>query len=127
MERRGRDGGGDRRDNSNRGGQNQWDFGPLGHDYTRAPDDTVDLAPGFLDEVNDLIRQRLEAKLSRRFDEADRIQNQLEDDFRVLVHDGRKQWRGDSGDFNKYQRQGGPEAEVSILRPPLIFQLRHFF
>ena len=26
-------------------------------------------------------------------------------------HDGRKQWRGDNGDFNKYQRQGSPEAE----------------
>ena len=44
-----------------RGGQMkqpQWDFGPLGHDYERAPDDNADLTEGFLEEVNDLIRRR---------------------------------------------------------------------
>ncbi|GMH65618.1 hypothetical protein TL16_g04244 [Triparma laevis f. inornata] len=101
--------GGGRRDNysDNRGqGPPQWDFGPLGHDYERAPDDAAELSDDFVAEVNDLIRQRLEAKLKRNFQEADSIQNQLEADFKVVVHDGRKQWRGDDGDFNKYQRQG---------------------
>ncbi|GMI15914.1 hypothetical protein TrVE_jg8850 [Triparma verrucosa] len=110
VENRGRGGNNRGRDNYNAPGnpQNQWDFGPLGHDYERAPDDTAELSEDFVAEINDLIRLRLEAKLKRNFQEADSIQNQLEADFRVLVHDGRKQWRGDDGDFNKYQRQGVP-------------------
>ena len=45
------------------------DFGPLGHDYTRAPDDKTELTEEVEAEINELIRKRLEAKMARRFEE----------------------------------------------------------
>ncbi len=42
------------------------DFGPLGHDYTRANDDKSELSEEVLGEINELLRKRLEAKMSRR-------------------------------------------------------------
>lgn len=43
------------------------DFGPLGHDYTRATDDKTELTDEVEAEINELIRKRLEAKMSRRW------------------------------------------------------------
>ena len=43
------------------------DFGPLGHDYTRATDDKTELTEEVEAEINELIRKRLEAKMSRRW------------------------------------------------------------
>ena len=42
-------------------------FGPLGHDYTRAADDKTELTEEATAEINELIRKRLEAKMSRRW------------------------------------------------------------
>ena len=39
------------------------DFGPLGHDYTRATDDESDLDEEQLATINRLLAERLEAKL----------------------------------------------------------------
>ena len=42
-------------------------FGPLGHDYTRAADDKAELTEEATTEINELIRKRLEAKMARRW------------------------------------------------------------
>ena len=42
-------------------------FGPLGHDYTRAADDKAKLTEEATTEINELIRKRLEAKMARRW------------------------------------------------------------
>ena len=42
-------------------------FGPLGHDYTRAADDKTELTEEGTAEINELIRKRLEAKMARRW------------------------------------------------------------
>jgi len=44
--------------------QKTFDFGPNGHDYVRNEKDTSDLSDEKVDEINDLLRQRLEAKVS---------------------------------------------------------------
>ena len=51
------------------------DFGPLGHDYTRAPDDKMELTEEVEAEINELIRKRLEAKMARRFEEVNPYPN----------------------------------------------------
>jgi SAP domain len=49
-------------------------------------------------EINNLLAERLRAKMSRSFDDADRLQRQLHD-AGVKVHDGRKEWRADGMSF----------------------------
>ena len=53
------------------------DFGPSGHDYTRAEDDGAELAESELNDINELLRRRLEAKLGRDFVEADTLLEEL--------------------------------------------------
>ena len=52
------------------------DFGELGHDYERSPEDTADL-PMPESKINELLAERLQAKLIRDFQVADQIQEDL--------------------------------------------------
>ena len=73
------------------------EFGPDGHDYERAEDDETDLdamVPGGLAKVNELLSQRLVAKLARDFATADGIRDELRG-YGVDAHDGSKSWRAD--------------------------------
>ena len=51
-----------------------------------------------LQEIHPLIAQRIECKLTKRFREADEIQQTLYESG-VKVHDKLRQWRADSGVF----------------------------
>ena len=66
----------------------------------------------------------MQAKLTRDFEEADRIQIALETELGVLVNDGRKEWRADGGDFNVYERLGRPgpgeDADLESKVTPLL-------
>ena len=86
------------------------DFGPTGHDYIESPDAgpvTADISEG---EINELIAARLRAKMSRDFDEADRLQSELTD-AGVYVHDGMKEWRADGVMFGDYANGDRPGRE----------------
>jgi len=98
------------------------DFGPLGHDYTRANDDKSELSEEVLGEINELLRKRLEAKMSRRFEEADGYYSELKDKYNVNVYDGKKKsWRADGGKWTApgYARAQGDEGEVADLEAVL--------
>ena len=87
------------------------DFGPRGHDYEQAGDQ-IDPAYCTLTEpeIDSLLAERLQAKMSRDFDTADEIQKHLKDQG-VLVMDGFKQWRADGKEWERSQRaewQPGP-------------------
>ena len=56
-----------------RSGPRLRNFGTVGHDYTRADDDFSILGREALGGINDLLRERLKAKMARRFQEADRL------------------------------------------------------
>ena len=43
------------------------DYGPLGHDYMRAEDDERELSEEDLGRINELLKDRLEAKLKKRY------------------------------------------------------------
>jgi len=78
------------------------DFGPTGHDYILSSDAGPNTSSLSIDEINSMLAQRLEAKMSRKFNIADSIQMELVDSG-VFVHDGMKEWRPDGmpyGDFN---------------------------
>ena len=65
-------------------------FDDRGHDYDRA-------APGLALEIDDaavhaLLAQRLKAKLSKNFGEADSIRDELQRDHNVAVHDATRSW-----------------------------------
>jgi cysteinyl-tRNA synthetase len=53
------------------------DFGPAGHDYVRAEDDEAVLSESEQSDIDELLRRRLEAKLSREFEEADALLEEL--------------------------------------------------
>ena len=90
------------------------DFGPNGHDYdlvTEAGPNVSDLSDP---EIHDLIAERLQCKLARDFQTADRIQEQLFSSG-VAVHDGMKLWRADGegfGDMENSGRSGKPGREA---------------
>lgn len=112
--------GGDRDGGSGRRQRPPKDFGPTGHDYSKSPDagpNTVDASES---EINELIAARLQAKMSRNFDEADRIQNELTD-VGVYVHDGMKEWRADGvmfGDYANGDRPGRVRGSRSDREQP---------
>jgi len=88
------------------------EFGPAGHDYSRAEDDGAELNDEEAEAVDDLLRRRLQAKLARRFEEADELLEELRD-MGVQVNDGRKAWRADGGSFDvaPYRQVGGALRE----------------
>ncbi|GMI34224.1 hypothetical protein TrCOL_g13831 [Triparma columacea] len=105
---RGQRGGGRGRNQYDRP-QRQFDFGPTGHDYVRNEKDESVLSDEKIEEIDALLAERLQAKLTRKFDIADGIQIRLEEEFDVVVHDGYKEWRGDGSDFaykTAYERAG---------------------
>ena len=57
------------------------------------------------DEINALLAERLQCKLSRNYPEADRIQGELAS-LGVYVHDAIKEWRGDGVMFGDYNNNG---------------------
>lgn len=86
------------------------DFGPKGHDYERSPDAGPITASITEAEINELIAARLQCKMSRRFDEADRIQVELTSNG-VYIHDARKEWRADGVMFGDYANGDRPGKE----------------
>ena len=83
---RGRGRGGGRGYNGRRNGYN-----PYGHDYVR--DTEADNSNIDIDQVNDLIAERVAARKERRFDEADVIRDQLLHELGVLLRDKDRVWR----------------------------------
>ena len=92
------------------------DFGPNGHDYSLTADSGPN-ASGMSDqEINQMISERLMAKLSRDFGTADAIQVDLVARG-VFVHDGIKEYRTDGvayGDFS--ERRGNPRGNPGPTR-----------
>jgi len=101
-EGRGRGGRGNERSYSRRPRQ---DFGPNGHDY----DMTIDSGPntsGFSEqEINNMLAERLTAKLTRDFGTADAIQTDLVARG-VFVHDGTKEYRFDGVPYGSFSSSG---------------------
>ena len=112
--RRGGRGGGRDGGRGGRGGRGRRgapiDFGPLGHDYNPSPDAGENSSKLQDDEINALLAERLQAKLSRDFNTADGIQAELIENG-VYVHDGYKQWRADGVPFETISdRDGGRDG-----------------
>ena len=82
------------------------DFGPLGHDYERAADDDTPFDEATLAKINELLAQRLQAKLTRAFDEADGCMDELQA-IGVFVNDKLRGWRADGGAFPTHARIEG--------------------
>jgi cysteinyl-tRNA synthetase len=87
--------------------QIQRDFGPNGHDYTQTggPIDP-DLCTLQEEQINEFLALRLKYKMSRKFDEADQVKDNLYKNG-VSIHDGFKQWRADGVDWDKKEKQRG--------------------
>mmetsp|Transcript_44952 Transcript_44952/g.66140 ORF Transcript_44952/g.66140 Transcript_44952/m.66140 type:complete len:685 (-) Transcript_44952:38-2092(-) len=121
---RGRGRGGGRREGrggGRGGGRRNRDFGPNGHDYSQASDAGPTPASVNESDIHALIARRLQAKLSRDFRTADRIQNDLMD-LGVYVHDKMKEWRADGvpfdgADFGNAGRGGKRERRGDRNRP----------
>jgi len=82
------------------------DLGPLGHDYARAPDDKAEMSEEELAAVNQLLAERLQAKLNRDFDVADAALESLRLKG-VFVNDKLRGWRADGGAFPTHMRVAG--------------------
>lgn len=80
-------------------------FGPTGHDYRESRDAGPSVSSLSMDEINAMLAERLQCKMTRDFDNADRIKDELEDKG-VYVHDKLKEWRADGAMFN-FSRGGG--------------------
>lgn len=80
------------------------DFGPKGHDY-RMTGGPIDESRCTIseDQIDQLIAERLQFKMSRSFREADAIQDALTGQG-IFVNDGFKEWRGDGEDWGQGAR-----------------------
>ena len=90
-------------------------FGPDGHDYTRAEDDSTELGEDQLARINTLLKQRMEAKMARRFEEADGYHEELKS-LNVFLNDKLKGWRADGGMFPTHARIDG-DGDVEGAEP----------
>ena len=99
-------GGGGGRGNG-RGRGKPRNFGPNGHDYILSQDAGPSTTSLSLDEINGLLADRLQAKMSRNFHIADEIQMNLIDSG-VFVHDGMKEWRADGIPYGDIGGGRGP-------------------
>lgn len=97
------------------------DFGPLGHDMKRCQDCSKEYTDAELDEVNKLIKERLQFKLRREYNDADLIKEQLWD-MGVEIDDGSKRWRGDGKPFMLYEKWGSYPIENEDVVRDLILQ-----
>lgn len=86
------------------------DFGPTGHDYAMAPDAGPIVSDLSEREIDELIAARLQAKMSRNFEQADQLQSELTN-AGVFVHDGSKEWRADGVMFGDYANGDRPGRE----------------
>ena len=77
----------------------QTEYGVLGHDYTRAPEDAQPMPADDFEPINGLLAARLEAKKMRRYDEADALMAMLTD-LNVAVDDNARLWRADGKMFD---------------------------
>jgi cysteinyl-tRNA synthetase len=100
--------------------------GISGHDYTMAVGAGPIQSRLSLSEIDVLLAARLQAKIARNFDEADRIRRQL-DDANVKINNPRKEWRADGQlYFGNYVRvnvdSGGgtiSDADLAIVEQRL--------
>ena len=100
-------GGGDRRGGGGRRERKARDFGPTGHDYSMTGDGidpSICSLP--ISDIDALLAERLQAKMSRDFRTADEIQNHLRSQG-VNVMDGMKEWRADGLEWERSQRPQG--------------------
>ncbi len=103
-------GGGNRRGDNRRGERGvrrERNFGPNGHDYEMSPGSGPNSSSLSEKEIHSLLAERLQAKMSRKFDIADTIQIDLIN-AGVYVHDGLKEWRGDGVPFGDLEGGRGP-------------------
>jgi cysteinyl-tRNA synthetase len=82
------------------------DFGPMGHDYTLAPDAGPNTSNFSEDLIHELLKERLQAKMARDFVRADRIREILKEEG-VYVDDGSREWRADNVNFEFIGSIGG--------------------
>jgi len=90
------------------------DFGPLGHDYIKAADDTSEFDDEKLATINGLIKTRLECKMARDFATADATLTTLTEEYGVRVHDGMKTWRGDKIAFKPPGYNRSPDDDTPL-------------
>ena len=90
------------------------DFGPLGHDYVKAADDTSEFDDEKLATINGLIKTRLECKMARDFANADATLATLTEEYGVRVHDGMKVWRGDTLAFKPPGYLRSPDDDTPL-------------
>ncbi|GMH99698.1 hypothetical protein TrLO_g1749 [Triparma laevis f. longispina] len=82
--------------------------------YVRSPKDKHQLRPDVVTEIVKFVQRRFECKVGRDFGEADAIQEFLEQEFNVVVHDTVKQWWYRGG------RQGNVLTVSPIPVPPPV-------
>ena len=82
-------------------------FGPNGHDYYLSENAGPNVSSLSDEQIHKLLAERLQAKMSRSFDIADRIQMQLIDSG-VYVHDALKEWRADGIPYGDLDGGGRP-------------------
>jgi cysteinyl-tRNA synthetase len=102
-------GGGNRNGSSGRergGRRRDREFGPNGHDYDKSFDAGPNASSLSEERIHSMIAERLQAKLNRNFDVADRLQYELVE-AGVFVHDAMKQWRADGIPFGDFEGRGG--------------------
>jgi hypothetical protein len=93
-----------------------------GHDYTRMDNDT---APIDEPQVHQILKRRLQCKMSRQFQEADALRDQLSA-MGVMVHDREKTWEvkagsgGGGGGGANYgsNNYGAPPAQPTYAGKP---------
>jgi cysteinyl-tRNA synthetase len=97
-----------------RGGRGQpGGFGPNGHDYNLAADAGPSASSLSEQEIHELLAERLDCKLNRRYKEADAIQNEL-NEAGVYVNDGSKHWRADGQPFEGYSPRRYEQSSFSL-------------
>jgi hypothetical protein len=134
-EGRGSGGGGEGR-GSGRGRGRVRSFNEYGHDYAQVSGTIVNPNTCSLSEseIHDLIKRRMESKFARRFNIADRIEQDLRN-AGVNVNDGTKEWRADGQDFfqrgergggGREQRRGGDRQDWDNTgpKPPRVYRQR---
>lgn len=94
-----------------RGRRRDRNFGPNGHDYDKSSDAGPNTSSLSEERIHSMIAERLQAKLNRSFDTADRLQCELVN-AGVYVHDGMKQWRSDGVPFGDFDSRGGKPGKT---------------
>lgn len=96
-------------------------FGPLGHDYIRADESGVEVDAEGLAHINELLRNRLEAKLCGDFAAADALLLELSQKG-VSVDDTSKEWRADAP-VGGWRRSPGDGDSALPVNPGRIMRL----